>query len=486
MEVMDGYVRVSRKMGREGDSYMSPSIQEDDIRRWAEDHGVAVDRLEKDENVSGGKAVADRKLGALVDRIESGASAGVIVNHTDRFGRDELDAAIAIKRIHDAGGRMIATQQGLDSSRAESKMVVKFYLMMAKQHWDNTKRRNVEERGLHVCAKPPFGYRRKDEVEPTYEEGELVRNAKLVVHDAEAEAVVMVFQLRARGETWANIVRRLEAKLGHDVSPNMPRRILDKRAYLGEASAVVKDRSRPGERTERIAKKGAHAAIVTQDLWDAAHAMDDPRTPNDGTLAAQALLAGVVRCASCGEKMHIRGRGPKGKRRAFYSCARKKRAGQPPCAAPANADVKVVDDHVVWVLSQDESGALDAAGSEEQHYLEAREAVRAAEDELAHWMENPDGVSAEVRRSAIAQADQDVAAARAALWGLDDPGVGEATVAVLGGKLWATTAWGDDPAADRLTLRRYVGSVTVTWADGSAPKIASTEELLSASASTAS
>ena len=33
MQVMDAYVRVSRVMGREDDSYMSPSIQEDDARR---------------------------------------------------------------------------------------------------------------------------------------------------------------------------------------------------------------------------------------------------------------------------------------------------------------------------------------------------------------------------------------------------------------------------------------------------------------------
>src|SRR5581483_727388 len=243
---MDGYIRVSRVMGREGDSYMSPSIQRDDIEKYAATHGIEIDRIETDEDVSGGKAVDDRKLGKLIERIEKGQTDGVLVNHTDRFGRDALDAALAIRRITKAGGRMIATTQGLDTSRAESKMVLQFYLMMAeayldrsRDHWDATKRRNLEERGLHVCGSPPFGYRRRDEVEPTHDaEGRVVRDAKLVIDPDEAEAVRLVFELRARGETFANIKRRLEDKLGGEVAPNRPVRIVSNRVYLGEATAV--------------------------------------------------------------------------------------------------------------------------------------------------------------------------------------------------------------------------------------------------------
>jgi DNA invertase Pin-like site-specific DNA recombinase len=157
MQVMDGYIRVSRVMGREGDSYMSPSIQEDDIKRWAEARGVSLGKIAKDEDVSGGKAIAARGLGGLIDRIEAGVSSGVIVNHLDRFGRDALDAAIAIKRIHDAGGRLVATSTGTDSSQPDAKMILNFYFMMAeayldrtKASWDATKRRNVEERSARL------------------------------------------------------------------------------------------------------------------------------------------------------------------------------------------------------------------------------------------------------------------------------------------------------------------------------------------------
>ena len=43
MVIMDGYVRVSRIAGREGESYMSPDIEKDAaIARWAEYKGVTI------------------------------------------------------------------------------------------------------------------------------------------------------------------------------------------------------------------------------------------------------------------------------------------------------------------------------------------------------------------------------------------------------------------------------------------------------------
>jgi hypothetical protein len=87
--IMDAYIRVSRVMGREGDSYMSPAIQEADIRRWAKTNGVTIAETPTiEEDVSGGKAVKDRGLEKLISRIEHGQSGGVLVHHIDRFGRD--------------------------------------------------------------------------------------------------------------------------------------------------------------------------------------------------------------------------------------------------------------------------------------------------------------------------------------------------------------------------------------------------------------
>ena len=44
-QAMDGYIRVSRIAGREGDEYHSPAIQEAEIRRWAEQRDVTIARV---------------------------------------------------------------------------------------------------------------------------------------------------------------------------------------------------------------------------------------------------------------------------------------------------------------------------------------------------------------------------------------------------------------------------------------------------------
>jgi hypothetical protein len=41
----DGYVRISRVGGREGDSFLSPAIQRDSIRRQAKAKGVDLGEL---------------------------------------------------------------------------------------------------------------------------------------------------------------------------------------------------------------------------------------------------------------------------------------------------------------------------------------------------------------------------------------------------------------------------------------------------------
>jgi hypothetical protein len=183
--------------------------------------------------------------------------------------------------------------------------------------------------------------------------------------------------------------------------------------------------------------------------------------------------------------MHIRGRGRNGQRKAFYSCARRKRLGQPKCESPANADVKMVDEYVVWIFGQDVSGACDGVGTVEQRWLAAREALHAAEADLTFWKGSD--ASAETRRSEIVRADGAVADARARLWELDQPADMPDDTVTLDGRLIPLRPWGEDKDADRRLLHRYIGKVTVvkgnrwqplsdrvkvTWKDGSEPVIA--------------
>jgi DNA invertase Pin-like site-specific DNA recombinase len=503
MDTMDGYVRVSRVLGREGEGYMSPAIQRDDIGRWAGDHGISVGMMVEEEDVSGGKAIADRRLGELIKRVEDGRSAGVIVRSLDRFGRDSLDGAVNIKRLTDVGARLIAVIDGVDTGPGGSSKIAlavqlaiaEDYLDRVRTNWDATKRRNVEVRGLHVCATPPIGYRRIDEVEwpdrpdnglPVGQQPKEVRDAwkrrtlrdaRLVVEPAEAEAVLTAFKMRAEGHTFAQVARAVTEALGRSISHTTVCRMIANRVYLGEAHAMV--RARVGSGKERLVKEHAHPAIITPELFAAARRERNVRLVNDGTLSEQALLAGLVFCAGCGSKCWVKGKAGT----AFYSCSKSKAGG---CPAPASSYVKVVDEHVVWLLQEDAS-AVDAASSEEQRYLEARVRVQRGEADLSALVAERGDLSLEVWRKMVVAAEAELDAARAAMYELPDLDMGD-DVVTLDGKFYAYAPWGEDKDADRRTLRRYVGSVSirsvgmnrwvpiskrieVRWIDGSEPRI---------------
>ena len=105
----DGYIRVSDTKGRGGESFLSPAIQRDTIERLAKAKSIELGEIVEEIDVSGGKRIEDRELGRLLERVETGESAGVIVWKLSRFSRSLLDAVEATTRIT---RRTVVTQTG--------------------------------------------------------------------------------------------------------------------------------------------------------------------------------------------------------------------------------------------------------------------------------------------------------------------------------------------------------------------------------------
>src|SRR5262245_2566099 len=108
MAVMDGYIRISKVNGRNGDSFLAPKIQRDTIERIAREKGFELGEVVEEHDVSGGKKVRDRELGRLVEKVEAGETAGLIVWKVTRFSRNLLDAVETMTRVDKAKGRLIA------------------------------------------------------------------------------------------------------------------------------------------------------------------------------------------------------------------------------------------------------------------------------------------------------------------------------------------------------------------------------------------
>ncbi|HEX3733770.1 MAG TPA: recombinase family protein [Solirubrobacterales bacterium] len=465
MAVMDGYVRVSRRARRDGDSYHSPEIQREEIERWARNNGVELGTVKKEENVSGAKAVADRGLERLLERVEAGVSDGIIVYKTDRFARDAIETLVAAKRIKEANGRLVGVSDGVDSDQANGKMMLGLMATMAEQYLDGVKAgwsastSRAVANGVHIAARAPVGYLRADQVNPRYDaKGKLIKDGRLMLDSEAAPVVLRAYEMWAKDSTLGQISDMMREGLERGIAKSTVGSLLRNRAYLGEARG-------PGG----AVKPGAHDPIVSEKLFSQAQARRGESHKRNGKLAGKVLLGGLVTCASCGHKLRTIGSTNRstGERLPTYSCAAHFASGD--CQAPAAIKAALLDAHVVNLLRDNDESVASAAVSAEQRYLAAREAAREAEAALDAWVNDPAiamSIGAERFRRGLLVRQEAFEGARRELWDLDDAGISEdAPVVWIDGKPHVYEVWGKDMEADRRHIRRYVRGVVVGKAD---------------------
>ena len=275
---LDGYVRVSKVGGRTGERFISPDVQEEQIRAYAAARGLQVETVFCELDRSG--ATLDRPLlQHALARIASGESGGLIVARLDRFARTALEALEAIARIQRAGGEFISVEDGLDSSTPFGKAMMTILLALAelelgrvRDNWEYAKIHAVL-RGIHVTATPPYGYRfdKDGRLQPVPERARAVRSAYIQ---------------RGFGVLLGDIATTLTAPEGGErFSVTRTHYLLRNPVYTGEA--------RCGE----VINPTAHKPIVTRSLWVAAQ---DRRARTHFNRNINTLLAGLVTCAGCG------------------------------------------------------------------------------------------------------------------------------------------------------------------------------------------
>jgi DNA invertase Pin-like site-specific DNA recombinase len=199
---LDVYVRVSRVAGREGDSFISPEVQEEKCRALAKARGLKVGRVFVDLDKSGGKMDRPQFKEALA-RIESGESGGILVARIDRFARTLIGGLQAINDINEAGGVVLTADGEFDTSTATGELVLTIMLSLAqfelrriREGWKDAQDR-ARARGVQI-SKARAGYTRQPD-------GMLVANEHLAV-------VKEVFGLRANGGSWGEAVRLFVAR----------------------------------------------------------------------------------------------------------------------------------------------------------------------------------------------------------------------------------------------------------------------------------
>lgn len=352
---MDGYVRVSRVGKRAGPSFISPDVQRQKIELAARAAGVEIVEWFEDLDQSGGKR--DRPQFQLaLERVESGASDGIVVAKLDRFARSVLHAKESIERIQAARGSLISAEDGFDSSTPMGRFAVtmifalaELELERARENW-TTARVYAAQRGVHM-AKVPVGYDRDAD--------------RCLVPNQDAPAIVEAFRARAAGANWTQIARLLSErgvvpaarKAGGNWAAPSARALLRNRVYLGEI--------RGGD----VVNTDAHPPLVTLAEFEAAQAS---RGTSVARSSEPALLAGLLRCEGCRHTMKPK-KMVRGER--IYRCAKNHTSGV--CPAPAAIYASVVEPYAEALL-------LDQVADRRYRPERLSAEVEEAEREVAH------------------------------------------------------------------------------------------------------
>jgi DNA invertase Pin-like site-specific DNA recombinase len=353
-DVWAGIVRVSHMGKRRADAadFHSERDQIHALREAVKRLGGRLDLLPSELDVSGGLPLEKRpSLLRAVIGIEEGRYCGIVIAYQSRLSRDPEVEEQVWRRVEAAGGRVEMALDPLDTSTVDGRMVRRIRGAINAGERDRHAERFEELRekstaaGIWQRRQTPLGYTRGRE--------------RKLVPDRDAPRVRDAFRRRAEGEAIVRIADRL------GMTASGARQLLRNRVYLGEL------------RVGKHVNPAAHTALVTVEEFEAAQV--SVARPGRGVSLEPALLAGIVRCQSCG---HVMSRSRAA--RVVYVCHGRSSAGR--CPAPAAVTAALLD-ALVTSIALAELDALIVRSTEGRGRVrDARLKLAAAERELAAYL----------------------------------------------------------------------------------------------------
>jgi site-specific DNA recombinase len=356
---LDGYIRVSKVNGRKGDSFISPEVQRESIERWADAHKHEIVEWHQELDKSAGAGKKRPVFEALMARVIAGESKGIVVWKLSRFGRSQIEAAIGIRKVEDAGGVVRSATEG----GSESKLVRNILLTIAEDELDRiteswrASREHAIDRGLWLAV-DPFGYRKTVKGADKNSDPEY---GPLEVDDAEGPIVTETFKLAA-GQGLEAARQHLERETGKPWRADRTRRLLRSRVYLGEV--------RHGD---DLVKTDAHEPLTTPATFAAVQRQDlDARPRRTKVEYPLSLIAvcGLCESGMVGNRQRVRGH--EYRRMRCSSCGG--------CSIDAPSLEAYVRDRIAIVVP---ARRVDYDPSDE--LVQAQEALEQAQSDRSRW-----------------------------------------------------------------------------------------------------
>lgn len=323
------YERLSRDDEQVGESN-SIQNQKMYLEEYARQHGMRNIRHFSDDGYSGTNFNRPG-FNALLEEIEAGHVAVLIVKDLSRFGRNYLQVGYYTEVVFPKKGiRFIAINNSVDSANPSDNDLTPFLNIMNEWYAKDTSNKIKAvfkarmKNGMRCSGSIPYGYKRTKE-----------DKQQLLVDEPAAEVVRKIFRLACQGIGVTAIAEMLSAEKilipsAHAAKyfPENCRHsevadpyrwsattvgyILDRQEYLGHTvlgksiceNFKTKQR-RAATADELMIFPDTHEAIIEQDTWDIAHKLRLQKRPKAANGTYTHRLSGLIYCADCGARMNF-------------------------------------------------------------------------------------------------------------------------------------------------------------------------------------
>ncbi len=221
-------------------------------------------------------------LKCLLADIENHRVDVVVVYKIDRLSRSLMDFARLVDVFDRGGVTFVSVTQSFNTTTSMGRLTLNILLSFAQFEREvigeriRDKFAASRKKGMWMGGFVPLGYR--------------VENRKLVIDEAEAATVRMIFERFVKIGSATALVRDLAAegirtRRGRTIDKGFIYKLLNNRVYIGDA--VHKGTAYAGE----------HQPIISRTLWDKVHAIlrESPRARAANTRTqAPALLKGLI------------------------------------------------------------------------------------------------------------------------------------------------------------------------------------------------
>ena len=334
------YERLSRDDELQGESN-SISNQKKLLEEYAVGHGLPNPTHFMDDGISGTRFDRPGFL-SMMEEVEAGNVECIVVKDMSRLGRDYLKVGQILEILRQKGVRLIAVNDGVDSSQGDDDFIPFRNIMNEWYARDTSKKikstfKTKGMMGKHLTGTVIYGYLWNE------------ARDQWIVDEEAADVVKRIFAMTIEGYGPYQIACKLSeeqilipsaylAQYGEGVNKNKTFKdiygwgssavveILKKREYLGHTVNFKTRKHFKDKKSHYVPEdewtifENTHEPIIDQQTFDLVQKIRSnvKRYPNGWGEAAP--LTGLLYCADCGGKMYVH-RTNNGKRISQYTCS---------------------------------------------------------------------------------------------------------------------------------------------------------------------